>query len=76
MQELIEQFPIITDDGQPYNVNVYAEVVPTTHLRSGGPTTMHGKLRTYETDEGDHINLREDGSFEIVRLGVIAHRVQ
>lgn len=76
MQELIDQFQIITEAGGRYNVNVYAEVVLTTHLRSGGHTTQHGRLHEYVTDEGHHLNALDDGSFEIVELGVIGLKVE
>ena len=33
---------------------------------------MHSRLRNYETDEGYAVIALEDGSFEIVQLGVTA----
>lgn len=73
MRREIRRFEATTEGGQAYIIIEYKAVVKSGHLLSkekGEPAEIDGKLSSYETTEGYAVNRNDDGTFEIVNLGV------
>ena len=73
MRREIRRFEATAEDGEVYTIIEYRTVVNTGHLKSKDnkePTEILGKLSSYETTEGYVVNRNDDGTFEVLNLGV------
>ena len=74
MEELINEFQIASDDGICFTVREYRQVIPAGSMQDPGGTIL-GKLVRFEADGRYPVNLRDDGTYEVVERGLIARRV-
>lgn len=73
MKRLIDEFDVISEDGQEFHILVYREII-----NAGTMTDPHATiegLKSLRTSEGYHCNWIDENNFEIVELGLKVRKV-
>jgi hypothetical protein len=68
------EFMVKTDGGEQYTIIEYTDVIPAGSFQD--PKKEVPGLKTLMTSDGQHVNYREDGTYEIVESGKIARKIK
>ena len=71
--ELIDRIDANSDDGTKFEILVYQEMITTETM---GGTTVLPWLKELTLTNGDHVNLVDDDTFEIVSTGERLTRIR
>lgn len=65
MKKKVDEFVVVTEDGQEEMLFVYVDLIDVSTLSEPGKV-MEGKLRECRTADGHAVNVLPDGAFEIL----------
>ena len=73
MERKTNEFTAISDDGQEYTIYEYTDVIDAGNL-SDPNATIRGAKRLC-TSEGEDVNFKGEGVYEIVTSGIILRKI-
>ena len=73
METQTDQFTVVTDDGRKFVVCEFRSILDAGHMEDPGHRII-SKLTRLETADGYHVSRLDDGSFQIVELGLAARK--
>lgn len=74
-EELTETFDAESEDGERFQIEVYTTMIDAGTLAEPNAPPLQGRLPTFRTSEGHLCSKNDDGTLEIVKLGLTVRRV-
>lgn len=72
--EETDSFNCEDSDGNQYTIVELTKIHSTQELDKATKTNIRG-VSEYQTSQGQHVNLKDDGTFEIVGTGTVVWKV-
>ncbi len=71
-RQLTGEFVALDDNGRPHTVIEYTDFIYTGTLVD--PNTRTPGLKSYKLTDGDHCNVSDDGTLQVLRTGIKLRR--
>jgi hypothetical protein len=73
MKKLIRTVQAKSEDGKTWKLFAYAKMMAVDHM--GGSGAIQGRLASWETEDGEAVNVLDDENFQIVSTGQVLKRL-